>query len=85
MKEKLTTIINQAKTENIRLLIEVELSGKMYIWCDKPNKRKVLGFIRSNGITGKLEWIITNGNIRYEKPQEVRYLEKEKGKIARRF
>lgn len=80
-----TPIITEAKSQDLRLLIEVEPSGNIHTYCDAPNKRKILGMIRKNKINRRILWHITNENTKYEKPQDVRYLETDKGVIARRF
>jgi len=43
---QIKSIIDEARILKIRLLIEIELSGKLWIYCDQHHKRTILKLIR---------------------------------------
>ena len=44
--QQIKSIIDEARILKIRLLIEIELSGKLWIYCDQHHKRTILKLIR---------------------------------------
>ncbi len=81
----LQPLITHAKTENLRLLIEVYKDGFTVLYCDKHRKREFLKQIRLNKIKTRIK-IVTHG-------YDIQFLEEPKliehnlirGRIMRYF
>ena len=86
LMEKLEAVILQARSEKIRLLIEVELSGKLYVYCDSHEKRNVMKMMRKNRIINRKVFFAGDYNIRFLEPHaSYQFLGYNKGKIVHRL
>jgi len=78
-------LIDYAKTEHIRLLIETHEDGFTIIYCDKTEKRNILKQIRNNKIKIRAKIICHDYNTEFlEEPKlvELNYIS---SRILRRF
>ncbi len=83
--QNLPEFYKDAKSNPYRFLLEIEPSGRAYVWCEKENKRSLLRLIRKYKIRVKIVWKITDDTVNYEKHQSLVILEEDKGPIAKRF
>ena len=68
----LQPLIDYAKTEHLRLLIEVFKDGYTVLYCDKTRKREFLKQIRLNNIKTRIKFVTYDYKIRFlETPQLV--------------
>ena len=81
----LQPLITHAKTENLRLLIEVYKDGFTVLYCDKHRKRGFLKQIRLNKIKTRIK-IITHGyDIQFPEVPGLKELDYIRGRIIKRF
>lgn len=78
-------LITHAKTENLRLLIEVYADGFTVLYCDKHRKREFLKQIRLNGIKTRIKIITYGYDIQFAEVPELKELDFIRGRIIKRF
>ena len=85
MTENLQPLIDYAKTEYIRLLIEVDKSGYIVLYCDKTEKRNFLAQIRLNNIKTRIKIVTYDYDIRFPEIPTLTNLDYLAGKIKKTF
>ncbi len=84
--DKLQAIVTEARSLEIRLLIECELSGKLWIYCDAKDKRTVLRLIRKNRVMNRKRIFAEGYNTKYLNPHpSFEFIERDKGNKVRRL
>lgn len=86
VKEKLQAIVTESLGLKIRLLIECELSGKLWIYCDAKDKRTVLKLLRKNRVMNRKRIFAEGYNTKFLNPYpSFEFLEMDKGNKVRRL
>jgi len=78
-------LIDYAKTEHIRLLIETYKDGFTIIYCDKTEKRNILKQIRLNKIKSRAKIIAHDYNTEFLEEPKLFELNFVRSRILRRF
>ncbi len=78
-------IIDHAKTENLRLLIEVYKDGFTVLYCDKHRKREFLKQIRFFKIKTRIKIITYGYDIQFPEVPTLKELDYIRGRIIKRF
>ena len=79
-------IITEAMILKIRLLIEIELSGKLWIYCDNHNKRTVLKLLRQYKVRNPKQISAGGYDVRFERIfPEYTLLGYDKGKNVQKL
>ena len=82
--DKLQAIVTEARSLEIRLLIECELSGKLWIYCDAKDKRTVLRLIRKNRVMNRKRIFAEGYNTKFLNPHPSFVMrEIDKGKVRK--
>lgn len=82
--DKLKSVCEEATSLKIRLLIDCELSGKLWIYCDAKDKRAVLRLLRKNRITNRKRIFAEGYNTRFLNPYPSFIMrEINKGKVRK--
>ena len=81
----LQPLITHAKTENLRLLIEVYKDGFTVLYCDKHRKREFLKQIRLNKIKTRIKIITYGYDMKFLEVPELVKLTFIRGRIIKRF
>ena len=85
MRENLQPLIDYAKTEYIRLLIEVDKSGYIVLYCDKTEKRNFLAQIRLNNIKTRIKIVTYDYDIRFPEIPALTELNYLAGRVVKIF
>ena len=78
-------LITHAKTENLRLLIEVYKDGFTVLYCDKHRKREFLKQIRLNGIKTRIKIITYGYDIQFPEMPTLTEIDYIRGRVIKRF
>lgn len=78
-------LITHAKTENLRLLIEVYKDGFTVLYCDKSRRREFLKQIRLNGIKTRIKIVTYGYDIQFPEVPTLTELDYIRGRIIKRF
>lgn len=86
VESKLKLICDEALDLKIRLLIECELSGKLWIYCDAKDKRTVIKLLRKNRVMNRKHIFAEGYNTKFLNPYpSFNFLEMDKGNKVRRL
>lgn len=81
----LNFLIDHAKAEHIRLLIEVDKSDYVVLYCDKTEKRNILKQIRLNKIKTRIKIVTHDYKIMFPEEPELIELNYVRGRVVKTF